>query len=462
MIDRVPQQPNRRLITPEGGGTPFYATVERADNPVVGAEGTPLNKVNILSDETANMLGLVGEANRVPDKAFRASWGLAEGYLGELKQVYNELTDPWKLCDGSFMSIFDYPALIRKVAERGVASFSGTGILGNVTGTCVLFTWNPAGAPNRGGWWRLSGTALGHWSSSIGADGVVSGGSSESATVAITAAEFNNMRQLGGEVGQRWFIALTGGTLRTTTGAGATITTVTPSPAMGTLTSMSCNDTYAYFLAAATSTIYRNQKSTITTAANFAAWKTLPDTTYNGWLAVSNNENYIVRTNTTNGISYTRNGGTTWLTATTTGNITQAKFVTDTMAIVLSASGRVTFLDFSGTTVAVNTITIADAGSLSCAAYSTVSGYYYIGDGTNNLIYVVSAAREHITTMRTSITWGPAFIYFASEGRILTGSYNATSNGSGGEWVRSPVRDTAAIPNIPRAAPYFDTYIKTR
>ena len=38
--DRVPQKPGRVKITPENG-TAYYATMERADEPVV--EGTPLN-----------------------------------------------------------------------------------------------------------------------------------------------------------------------------------------------------------------------------------------------------------------------------------------------------------------------------------------------------------------------------------------------------------------------------------
>ena len=41
--DRVPQQPGRVKITPENG-TAFYATLERADNPV--EEGTPLSAGN--------------------------------------------------------------------------------------------------------------------------------------------------------------------------------------------------------------------------------------------------------------------------------------------------------------------------------------------------------------------------------------------------------------------------------
>lgn len=45
--DRATAAPNRKLITPENGGTPYYATVTNADNPVDA--GTPVNK--LLLDE---------------------------------------------------------------------------------------------------------------------------------------------------------------------------------------------------------------------------------------------------------------------------------------------------------------------------------------------------------------------------------------------------------------------------
>lgn len=41
--DRASKYPNRVLITPESGAAPFYATVQRADEPI--REGTPLNAV---------------------------------------------------------------------------------------------------------------------------------------------------------------------------------------------------------------------------------------------------------------------------------------------------------------------------------------------------------------------------------------------------------------------------------
>ena len=43
--DRVPSKPGRVKITPENGGTPYYAVIERADEPTV--VGTPLNAANL-------------------------------------------------------------------------------------------------------------------------------------------------------------------------------------------------------------------------------------------------------------------------------------------------------------------------------------------------------------------------------------------------------------------------------
>lgn len=56
MKDRVPKYPGRVKIT-HADGTSEYVTLERADEPVSGNEGTPLNKATLLSDDTAAMLG---------------------------------------------------------------------------------------------------------------------------------------------------------------------------------------------------------------------------------------------------------------------------------------------------------------------------------------------------------------------------------------------------------------------
>ena len=66
MLDRVPVNPGRVLVTPENGSAAFYATLTRADNPT--QEGNPLNKATFFKDATAALFGL-GSAG-VPDEAF--------------------------------------------------------------------------------------------------------------------------------------------------------------------------------------------------------------------------------------------------------------------------------------------------------------------------------------------------------------------------------------------------------
>lgn len=44
-VDRVPSKQGRVKITPENGGTPYYAVIERADDPAV--TGTPLSAANL-------------------------------------------------------------------------------------------------------------------------------------------------------------------------------------------------------------------------------------------------------------------------------------------------------------------------------------------------------------------------------------------------------------------------------
>jgi hypothetical protein len=50
-IDRVPTRANRVLVTPENGGTPYYATITRADEPSV--VGTPVNAANLNAMQAA-------------------------------------------------------------------------------------------------------------------------------------------------------------------------------------------------------------------------------------------------------------------------------------------------------------------------------------------------------------------------------------------------------------------------
>ena len=83
MLDRVPVNPGRVLITPENGAAAYYATMTRADNPT--QEGTPLNKNSLLKDETAALFGLGPDA--VPDNVLsllsRFHKGLGNEYVWE-------------------------------------------------------------------------------------------------------------------------------------------------------------------------------------------------------------------------------------------------------------------------------------------------------------------------------------------------------------------------------------------
>lgn len=81
MQDRISVNPGRVLITPENGGSAYYATMIRADNPT--QNGTPLNKASLLRDATAALFGLGADA--VPDDVFsvlsRFQNGLGNEYV---------------------------------------------------------------------------------------------------------------------------------------------------------------------------------------------------------------------------------------------------------------------------------------------------------------------------------------------------------------------------------------------
>lgn len=81
-VDRVPGvgKTNRKLITPEGGGTPYYATVAFADDPT--AAGTPVNK--LMLDE---MLAGSGTTTGTGDTLVLAQPGfiLADGATVRIK-----------------------------------------------------------------------------------------------------------------------------------------------------------------------------------------------------------------------------------------------------------------------------------------------------------------------------------------------------------------------------------------
>lgn len=69
MKDRIVEFPGRLKMTDVETGDVYIYDVERAEGEVT-EEGTPYNKANVLSDETAEELGLAEDAT--PNDAFHA------------------------------------------------------------------------------------------------------------------------------------------------------------------------------------------------------------------------------------------------------------------------------------------------------------------------------------------------------------------------------------------------------
>ena len=87
MKDRIPTKPGRVLLTPEDGSSPFYATLTRADEPT--QEGTPLNKANLLSDETEVSIWEVAQGRTVND-ALKMLSDVAYGRVASLTLTIND------------------------------------------------------------------------------------------------------------------------------------------------------------------------------------------------------------------------------------------------------------------------------------------------------------------------------------------------------------------------------------
>jgi hypothetical protein len=86
MKDRTPTKPNRVKLTRDNG-TSEYVKWERADEPV--AEGTPINKATLLTDETAYLLELK-KADPTPDDAFSQ---IAKNFTGDRGMNINLLEE---------------------------------------------------------------------------------------------------------------------------------------------------------------------------------------------------------------------------------------------------------------------------------------------------------------------------------------------------------------------------------
>lgn len=109
MKDRVSGSPGRVLITPEGGGAAFYATMARADNPI--QEGDPLNKANLLTDAVAAMYGK--GASAVPNDIF--------AYLGKYAQHW------WKRTPKQYH--LTETAVLSDMTDYDLALYKKTGTL---------------------------------------------------------------------------------------------------------------------------------------------------------------------------------------------------------------------------------------------------------------------------------------------------------------------------------------------
>lgn len=85
MKDRIPTHPGRVKLLPVPGEANTY-DMERADDPM--EEGTPLNKKNLLSDRTADVIGLPREAATV-DTAL-SILGIFDGTRGQVILIFQD------------------------------------------------------------------------------------------------------------------------------------------------------------------------------------------------------------------------------------------------------------------------------------------------------------------------------------------------------------------------------------
>ena len=110
MKDRVVQFPHRYQLVPVAGETNVYDFV-----PVTGTVtevGTPINKANLLKDETAALYDLTGEDATV-DKALNQIQN-----VGTIKTFPKPITNPkWVLCNGQSLSKATYADLYSIVGD---------------------------------------------------------------------------------------------------------------------------------------------------------------------------------------------------------------------------------------------------------------------------------------------------------------------------------------------------------
>lgn len=119
MTDRQPTQvltngAIRYGIYRADGTLDHYEYLRLEDEPL--AEGTPLVKANLLTDETAALLWTAGDAPADPtinDALGKLS--TPQYKIGDLLVTVRELAAPWNACDGSAFSQTDYPELYNQL-----------------------------------------------------------------------------------------------------------------------------------------------------------------------------------------------------------------------------------------------------------------------------------------------------------------------------------------------------------
>lgn len=191
MRARQALNPGRIKLTFEDG-TVKYATMERADNPVV--EGHPLNPYTLLKDETCTMLGGDPET-MVPDDAFQmlaalAASGGGSGDAGELEDTALEVGSFINAGAGwntyHFREAFDAPPQVVLQAE----DFDGVMLIKDITAEGFLYCLRLL---STGSYYTAAGTAS---SSAHSANTLVSGTTTTADEVKINylAVEYGGER----------------------------------------------------------------------------------------------------------------------------------------------------------------------------------------------------------------------------------------------------------------------------
>ena len=144
MKDRVPTQVVSGAIRmeqlDERGNHLGYIYLKRADEP--SEEGTPINKSNMLTDETATAIGLDPADDPTPNNAFFKLSRLEALRVGDTITTAQTISDGRFLkCRGQGVSKDDYPDLYNAIPDR--FTFSATNVAWNsatITDTSIVYS----------------------------------------------------------------------------------------------------------------------------------------------------------------------------------------------------------------------------------------------------------------------------------------------------------------------------------